>query len=74
MSELTNKGGTYNLEQFAGKITKRGKGIIHLTKLMITLSFIFALLMITLKQVKESNKQLFAFAKIMIIQKSLRRG
>jgi len=49
MSELTNKGGTYNLEQFAGKITTRGKGIIHLTKLMITLSFICALLMLTLK-------------------------
>ena len=49
MSGLTNKGGTYNLEQFAGKITTRGKGIINLTKLMITLSFIFALLVLTLK-------------------------
>jgi hypothetical protein len=49
MSELTNKGGTYNVEQFAGKITRKGKGIIHLTKLMITLSFIFALLMLTLR-------------------------
>lgn len=49
MTELTKKGGTYNLEQFAGKITKSGRGIVHLTKLMITLSFIFALLMLTLK-------------------------
>ncbi len=49
MSELTKKGGTYNIEHFAGKITKSGRGIIHLTKVMITLSFLFALLMLTLK-------------------------
>ena len=49
MSQLINRGGTYNLEQSAGKITTSGKGIIHLTKWMITLSFIFALLVLTLK-------------------------
>jgi hypothetical protein len=49
MAELITKRGTYNLEQFAGKITTRGKGIIHLTKILITLSFILAFLVITLK-------------------------
>ena len=49
MSQLINNGGTYNLEHSAGKITTSGKGIIHLTKWMITLSFIFALLVLTLK-------------------------
>ena len=49
MSELTKKGGTYNIENFAGKITKSGRGIIHLTKVMITLSFLFALIMLKLK-------------------------